>query len=552
MTKFKALQLFTLLYIASMPFLPVARASNPWWNITWRYRVHIAVGANSSVRYDKPVETKINFTQLLTSLGRSGTYDENSLRVIETDAVGTVLNTNVPFQFDKDATYNAATSASGELVILMTGATPGTSTRHFDVYFETTGKSFTPPTVTSRLSIVESSWDEGQDAYRVNGQGITYYYQNRAGGFSSVLDRGSNDWVDFHPYWGSAGAYRGIPNAIFTGEDSPQNAFHPGKTNSTSTVLNRGPLRISVRTATNDGMNECIWNFYARHATMTMTKSAIPYWLLYEGNPGNWIEVTKDYMYRSDGQKFILNEVIKSDFPDPEWTYFAKHDGVRSLFCIHHEDDAIADSYEKLDSNMTILGFGRNGVDLNGLFAPATSNSFSFGFVEDTRFPQCSDSINSIARPLNISVGSGEEAVAAPTLVSPANNAVDVALPPTLIWRSSGGATWYHLQVATQTHLRLVLFSMTRRLPTPLPRWARWQGALHITGGSVAGTRAVQVITLPSDNFRQSSVPRAASPGQCVCRAGDSTHAPLARVVGNVIPCSGRNRFNVWRRTCYR
>ena len=198
MTKHNALRFFAVLYIASMLFLPLARAANPWWDSGWRYRVHVTVSANGQTRYDRPAETAINFTQVLTSLGKSGSLNENSIRVIETNAAGAIQNTAVPFQFDKDPTYNASTAASGTIIFMMGGTTASAATRYFDLYFETNG-AIPPTTVPSLVNLDQNASDEGQTSYKVTGQGVTFLYQKDAGGFSSMLDKNSVDWLDFHP-----------------------------------------------------------------------------------------------------------------------------------------------------------------------------------------------------------------------------------------------------------------------------------------------------------------------------------------------------------------
>ena len=163
----------------------LAHATGPWWDGGWQYRVHVAADAAGYARFTKAAETSVNFTQLFTTLGTSGTLDENSLRVIETDAGGTILSTSVPFQFDKDADYNATTKASGTMVILLTGTTGSSASRYYDIYFTKTGGSFTPPSFAPLVSIEENTSDGGQAAYRIDGPGSSMYYQTEAGGFSS-------------------------------------------------------------------------------------------------------------------------------------------------------------------------------------------------------------------------------------------------------------------------------------------------------------------------------------------------------------------------------
>jgi ankyrin repeat protein len=62
------------------------------------------------------------------------------------DAAGnTAIDEAVPYQFDADADYNASSNASGDLVVLVKGSTSASTTRYYQVYFDTTG-SFSAPT----------------------------------------------------------------------------------------------------------------------------------------------------------------------------------------------------------------------------------------------------------------------------------------------------------------------------------------------------------------------------------------------------------------------
>lgn len=101
--KFKPLFLIWLAVLISvlamlMSGVPDSAAGTTgWWNPTWGYRVPVMVNANSFSRNDKPVEVPINFTSLLNTLGKSGSLDPNSIRVIEVDNADNTLNANVPF-----------------------------------------------------------------------------------------------------------------------------------------------------------------------------------------------------------------------------------------------------------------------------------------------------------------------------------------------------------------------------------------------------------------------------------------------------------------------
>ncbi|MCK4966388.1 VCBS repeat-containing protein, partial [bacterium] len=65
-----------------------------------KYSLPVKVNTGEYERNDKPVEIKINFTEALKRLGKNETFDENSIRVVETSFSGDIINSSVVFQFD--------------------------------------------------------------------------------------------------------------------------------------------------------------------------------------------------------------------------------------------------------------------------------------------------------------------------------------------------------------------------------------------------------------------------------------------------------------------
>lgn len=169
-----------------------------WWNNDWDYRVEVTANAASVARTDKPAEFDLNFTQLWASLGKTGTLDPNSVRVVEVDANDNVIDATVPFQFDEAIDFNATTKAAGTVVVIMEGNTPAEATRRYHVYFDVTGKGFAPPTVTPLITFNGSATDEGMAAYRMDTPVGTYFYHVKGGGFSSFNDLSGNDWISWN------------------------------------------------------------------------------------------------------------------------------------------------------------------------------------------------------------------------------------------------------------------------------------------------------------------------------------------------------------------
>lgn len=94
----------------------------------WGFSVPITVNAGDTQRTDYPVELKMSFGELLSSIGESGTFDLNSVRVVEIDSDGTQLE--LPSQFD------IVDENSGEVIWIMEGVTVANASREYLVYFD--------------------------------------------------------------------------------------------------------------------------------------------------------------------------------------------------------------------------------------------------------------------------------------------------------------------------------------------------------------------------------------------------------------------------------
>lgn len=366
----------------------------PWWDTRWRYRLSLTVDVGPYERTDKPVEQFVNFTSLLAGIGRAGTVIQDSLRVVEVNSEGDVIDDSVPFQYD------AVTSASGDVVFVLTGTTPESAQRYYHVYFDTQG-DFAPAEVTAQVQLTDDVSDEGQAAYRIVTANGTYYYQKEAGGFSSLLDVDGNDWISFHPWGGSDGIYRGIPNMVH-----PDNIFHPGHKNCTSTVLRAGPLKVTIRTVSNNDLWECLWEIYPYYARMTLLRKADQnYWFLYEGTPGGKLDLTTDYSVRSNGIRLPVQESWREqDIPFPEWVYFEDSILDRYIYLVHEEDDFLSDDFWQMQSNMTVLGFGRT-QNVNDKQLSRVPAHFTIGLADGAEFSAASVVIEASYRPVTVTVG---------------------------------------------------------------------------------------------------------------------------------------------------
>ncbi len=352
---------------------------------TQAYSTALTAASGAYARTDKPAETSINFTQLLAAAGQTGAFDPASLRVVEVNSGDTIIDSDVPFQFDMAANYNAAGNAAGTLVWLMEGNTPANTTRRYRAYFDVTGNGYAAPSFTPLVSATDNVSHKGYQSIRLVTSAGEYFYHKAGGGFATLLDANNNDWLGWNSSTtpsGAAGDYRGIPNMVFPTDGGH---FHPGRNTATTTLVSQGPLKATFRTTTNDNQWETLWEVYPTYARMTVTKAptGMNYWFLYEGTPGGLLEPGIDSQTRSNGTTSLLSTTLSTDIPGDEWLYFSDPNVGRSLFLAHHQSDTFIDAYYPMDGLMTVFGFGRNGIDryLNG-----TGRQFTIGLVNATAF----------------------------------------------------------------------------------------------------------------------------------------------------------------------
>lgn len=381
-----------------------------WWNNDWDYRVEVTANAAGFARTDKPAEFDLNFTEIWASLGKTGALDPNSVRVVEVDANDNVIDDTVPFQFDEATDFNATTKAAGTVVVIMEGNTAAGATRRYHVYFDVTGKGFTPPNVTPLITFNGSAVDEGFASYQMDTPVGTYFYHLKGGGFSSFNDVDGNDWISWNKSAGNAGDYRGIPNLV-----TPNNGgfFHPGRNVMTTNLLGQGPVKItfeSFETKNPPGGRarwKAIWEVYPSYVTMTVLQAPYPYWFLYEGTPGGALQPTTDFIVRSNGLKTNANTAWDADIPDEEWVFVADPNVGRALYFINHIDDTKIDSYAQQGNIMTKLGFGRTGA------APLIDNTilpreFTWGVMDVTEHEASKPIIYNAYKEITTAVGEAE------------------------------------------------------------------------------------------------------------------------------------------------
>ena len=276
---------------------------------------------------------------------------------------------------------------------------PATGAREFHVYFDTTAKNHPPVSVTAQVSVTTTT-DDGFESWKVSAAGNEWIYHRAGGGFASLLDAAGNDWISYSTATGSAGDFRGIPNAV-----APRDGgyFHPGRTTATSTLVASGPLKVTIESTAEGGAYRSRWELYPTFAKMTMLAADGPYWFLYEGTPGGSID-GQDRVRRAGGANQAIGTAWTGDLPGDEWTAFLDLGVGRTLVVAQNGTNSTVDSYRLLDGSMTVFGFGRSGnvASLTG------TQSFVVSLVESTNSTEVERSGTAAARQGPAAAGPAE------------------------------------------------------------------------------------------------------------------------------------------------
>jgi len=156
--------------IYSTPKLQQAFDPEAWWDYDWSYRANINVTANGTFSHfpinftNRLIDLNINFTKLLHDSSEFGTFDINSIRVIEYNSAGDIIG-EIPSQFDEGTGYDANSNAIGELSWVLDGTTNATDTRDYFIYFDVTqnGAKSTPDYSNLGLNLTPNNYDPSTD-----------------------------------------------------------------------------------------------------------------------------------------------------------------------------------------------------------------------------------------------------------------------------------------------------------------------------------------------------------------------------------------------------
>ena len=300
------------------------------------------------------------------------------LHAAELDAAGAIVDPNVPCQLDRE-------DGGARAVILLARATAAACARYFRIT-----PADSEPSCNKLIELRQGLIHQEQESYQITTPSATYFYHIFGAGFASMIDRDGNDWLSYRPSGGSDGKYRGIPNLAH-----PENHFHPGGDGCRSRILNAGALKITIASESVDGKWACRWEIFPTHARLTVLKVDHTYWFLYEGTPGGALDEQRDYCVMSDGERRALSERWERALPQPEWIYFGASNTDRVLFLAHHESDQHIDSFWPMEGNMTVFGFGRDGLTKH---MTETPSRFTIGFAESNDFGAVKELIGALTR----------------------------------------------------------------------------------------------------------------------------------------------------------
>ncbi len=275
--------------------------------------INIVYDSKWTKRIGKVIETKIevNFEEFPTS----------GWRLIEKDSEGNIIDNSIVFQYDA---LNDITLSCGILAVYLKGEN-NSPRRYFELLLDDKAIKFEPAIVIEDENLM---WED-ELGYKIVTPVCTYIYHKECGGFASLLDNEGNDWISYRNYGGSDGAYRGIPNLVFT---SIGGTFHPGRLGCSSEIICRGPIKVSIVSTSAQWGFKVRWDIYPEYATMTVLECSIGYWFLYEGTPGGNFDEENDYLVLANGETKPANEIWHG-YGIP-WLIFADSKTDRGLFVI--------------------------------------------------------------------------------------------------------------------------------------------------------------------------------------------------------------------------
>ena len=365
----------------------------------YRYYLPVTVTAGDQDFNNKIVEIELDLEKLGSEINDRRGIDPGSVRVVETNKEGEIIDETVVYQFER----KPDNALQGNLVFQVKGRLRNSTKRFFRILLGPEGGYYVNPVFQKVVQFDNHIPHEGQRSYKIQTPGSTYLYHRNGAGFASMIDREGNDWISYSPGGGSSGEYRGIPNIRPAG-------FHPGQENLKSRVIFSGPIKLTFESETEDGKWACRWEVYPEYATMTLLKKDTgTYWLLYEGTPAGKLDIDRDYWMQSDGTRLSVAKDWTGLLPAPEWVWFGDESCSRILFLAKHEHDDLPDQFWQMQGNMTVFGFGRKPHENPGTYMEEVPVHLTIGFIENTETNNIIKSIRAATEAPLIQLGGPEK-----------------------------------------------------------------------------------------------------------------------------------------------
>ncbi|NIP40150.1 MAG: hypothetical protein GTN39_01370 [Candidatus Aenigmarchaeota archaeon] len=381
-----------------------------WWSERWRHRFRLDINTsefyspnNKTSRIDWPVEYEVNFTNILKELNISGTFDENSTRVIEYNSTGSIL-WEVKSQFDKDDGYNPTTNAVGVLSFLLNGTTPKNTVRYYYVYFDITenGNKEKPNYSSDLIYSYAGSIEE----FNVNNSIMAWFVDTErvenTSGIYHVIDLGTSNEIIKPDPDGRTAEYTKYSNGTNDfGFDFRNNA----------TFKHVGPIRIIVEqigeetlwnlteNKTGEGLLTKRYVFYSNNVFVKIEQ-------VYENDAG--YDISRNSTYASVpgiNVNTTFNNPYSNppyDFPnysnttDPgSWAWGAEEQGSWSAGIINLNETGTSNFYAYNDVDNT----GRIGITLN------TTNISAGGLISQVSFMQFNGTAGDENQIINLKYG---------------------------------------------------------------------------------------------------------------------------------------------------
>ncbi len=258
----------------------------------------------------------------------------------------------------------------------------------------------TPTSRKSEVRLTENAVDEsagGVACYKIETSAATYFLEKTGAGLASMIDQDGRDWLGFNPTPGSraGGEFRGFPNAVDNPAGSYFHAKNDGTSPSSTKVEYASSERVTITAVSSNGLWACRYDFLPTHCLFTMTRMPPneKYWVLYEGTPGGQFDETDWWITSAVSQPKPMTQPHDGDIPGSEWIAFGDTKSNRVLFLLLHEGDPHPDRFYQMDKQMTVFGFGRQGMVK---FLDHVPQSVSIGFLETTNHTDISGALDEL------------------------------------------------------------------------------------------------------------------------------------------------------------